>query len=269
MNLWVFSRDIKYFINVQKMFLLNALNYKADLIAATLGSYGFTALTIVFLNVIYSGFSSFYGWNYNEMLIIFCCGQFCLYLIYIFVPGSVSYIGRSITSGELDKHMLKPVKTTLSIFTADSEIINMLPAIFLQFFIFFYAISKINNDISIFSMVAFVYTLTISFGLLVMTSFCLNCISFFAPYMHEGFLSAMGEINQIQKYPAEIYSKYLYPLFMFFIPVGLISYVPAKTLIKGIDINLILLQLGSFIFLLIVSIFVWKRGLKNYTSVSG
>ncbi|MBP7859918.1 ABC-2 family transporter protein, partial [Patescibacteria group bacterium] len=232
-------------------------------------SWGFTFLTIVFIKVIYSGFSSFYGWSFYEMLILLSAGQIAFYLFWILTPGANTLIGGSVVTGELDRFLIKPFKVSIAMSVYGADLISLLPSLILQIGIMFYAFYMANIQTSFIQVLVFIFSVFISFFLTFFMNFVVNVFSFFSPYSYEGARSALNQMQDIQKYPADIYSNYLKPIFMFFIPFGLISYVPTYNLIKKLDLNLIFLQLLSCLFLFLVSSFLWKRGLKSYTGAGG
>lgn len=115
----------------------------------------------------------------------------------------------------------------------------------------------------------------IAYGLLVLSSTALF-YSFNLAMMTTGIwlvrvdnLFVLGEsITQIVRYPLEIYPSGLQRLLTFVIPLGFLATVPARQLVRGLDVSMVGIGLVWALVALYVSRRFWQYAMKNYSSAS-
>jgi ABC-2 type transport system permease protein len=75
-------------------------------------------------------------------------------------------------------------------------------------------------------------------------------------------------ITQIARYPLDIYGSGLQRLLTFAVPLGLLSTIPARQLVRGFDLGMIALGLAWSIAALLLSRTFWRYALRHYSSAS-
>lgn len=262
-----FSKHLKYFFKMQKVSIMNAAEYRVDMLMATLGAYGWLFLTLIFLNVIYSKVTTLGGFTFNELLVILGSGQIIFALNWAITPGSSSAYVTSVVKGTIDGILLKPLNTPFAICTQRSDIINLAPTIIASLAILVYGFIQSGSTTSIIQIVLFIFTIVVGWLLTVFTTLNIATLSFFVSDLSI-FFSFFSDLHELQKYPATIYPKYFLYFFTFIFPVALLAYVPAFTLIKGVDLKLILTMCFVLFYFILFFTFLFKKGLKAYGSAS-
>ena len=93
-----------------------------------------------------------------------------------------------------------------------------------------------------------------------------SLVFWFRNFSYAGWLA--GELTKYSRRPDSIYKNFFRKTLFTIFPMAMISSVPSRFLIFGIDIKLLFLQfIVSMIFLWLTTV-VWKRGLIIYESAS-
>ena len=261
------KRHIHYYNAKNKAKLMAWAAYRADLLMATLGAYGYTFMTVIFINVLFQNIDSIAGWKEYEILLLLGVGQIVFYLQSGFF-GTVDWrISEYIADGELDLFLLKPVNTLFNIVTYNFKVFEMLPSFMLAVSIFFYALIKGNYYPSFLLLfLAGVFTL-LGAILVMLIKLDISLLSFWLTDTRD-IRRIYFHVFDLFKYPLEIYPNSARFAFTTIIPVGLIAYFPAHLIIKGFHLTLFAYYLGSLAFFAVLAAIFWKKGLKAYSSAS-
>lgn len=76
------------------------------------------------------------------------------------------------------------------------------------------------------------------------------------------------DITQMGRVPIDFYTQPIRSILTFIIPVGIMMTVPAKALIGTLSIQIILASFIISILGLVISLWLWKKALANYSSAS-
>ena len=110
------------------------------------------------------------------------------------------------------------------------------------------------------------------FAILISIVICYFIFLFFASFIlaepRTGTISISKELVGITKYPIDIFGSNISFVFYTFVPVGFITTVPANLLIGRISYIYLLYGLLVAALLGIISIGMWNRNLKKYSSTS-
>ena len=97
--------------------------------------------------------------------------------------------------------------------------------------------------------------------------FMIHCLSFwFRNFSYAGWLA--GELTKYSRRPDSIYKNFFRKTLFTIFPMAMISSVPARFLIFGSDLKLLLLQIVVTIIFLWFTTLIWKKGLLRYESAS-
>ena len=111
--------------------------------------------------------------------------------------------------------------------------------------------------------------LSVILGIIIFYSieFIIACLVFwFRNFSYAGWLS--GELIKYSRRPDAIYKNWFKNILFTILPMAMIVSVPARILLFGVNIKLLLLQLLVSSVFLFITVIVWKRGLKRYESAS-
>ena len=239
--------------------------YRTNMIMAILGSYGYTFMTIAFIEVLFSKTQEVAGWNKFEMMFLFATGQFVFYTFWSFFQPLHTWFSESIIDGELDLYLTKPINAFLNIISSDFDLVEMLPSIGLAVAMFVFVWKKLGLTFEPVMFLAIASTV-FSCGIMV----CLYAVTALAAFWltdTRDIASIQGSLLSLNQFPLDIFPRGI-KAFMLIFPVALISYPQTKLLLEG-QLNIYLaLQPIAFVILLLVVKVMWGRGLKRYSSAS-
>lgn len=75
-------------------------------------------------------------------------------------------------------------------------------------------------------------------------------------------------VTQIARYPLDIYGSGLQRLLTFAVPLGFLSTVPARQLVRGFDFGMVAVGLAWAVGALVLSRVFWRFALRHYSSAS-
>lgn len=239
------------------------LEYKSNFIfmAITFLLFGFMAPFLLIFA--YNSGGSIKGWDIYEIL--FLSGFFMLAesIFRTFFWG-VNQIRILVKKGEMEKFLIKPINALFHISISNINF-EGIPSIIAGVILIYF--SKITLSLNFFALF-FTYL-----ALSVITIFAfhtiINSLSFWITEVSSLFW-AVRRIISYGKYPLSIYNSAMVALFTTIIPLGIMSYYPSALLLnKGVElVSLVSATIFGIIFFAF-SIFLFNKGIENYTSAGG
>ena len=246
------SRDMEFKLNFIFEIFIDAVYY---------GSLFF------FFQIIFQFTDSLGDFN-KDAVIIFLLTVYLSDLLYVFfLGGNVFGLNEKVKTGDLDFILLKPINSQFFIsfrYVTTNALVSLLILSSLQFrLIYTYHGSTIHLDNYL------IYVLSLFLGIFIFYSFefIISCLSFwFRNFSYAGWLAS--ELIKYSKRPDSIYKNLFRKSLFTIFPMALISSVPARMLIFGPNIRLLILQFCIALFFLYITTLIWHRGLKLYESAS-
>lgn len=181
------------------------------------------------------------------------------------------YIERDIRYGELNKGLLRPINYVLKMCTegyAYNFLVSLLALPFLIFFSFLFP-EYIILPHSFLTLALFVVSLVFAY--------ILSCLFHVIIGFTAFWLEQSGAAMQMRSLLEKIFGGVLAPLTLYplllqdialYLPFQYIAFFPAQIYLEKIGLNEIfihfLIAFGWIIFLCLICIFLWKRGLRRY-----
>lgn len=241
------------------------LAYRLD---ALVGIFGFlidNAITFSTLFLTISAIPSLNGWTINMMGF--------LYGFYL-IPKSLDHIlsdqiwqlaNGGITRGILDKYLIKPLNP---LFQLVAEMIQleglgefMLGFIFLSIFG-----PKLVITWSFGSAVALVLCIIFAMGFFFAIKLIFGSLSFWTKRSIE-VMTLIYEFSNFAKYPIDIFNRFIRILLTYILPFSVVIFLPIKALLFNENLWLVTLYVGlASSVMVLISLFVWNKGLARYES---
>lgn len=267
MNLSGIKTFLRYYNCVNKAKLMEMMEYRVDLIMITLSAYGYNIAALLFLEVIFINIDSLAGWAKHEVLFFYGTSELIWYIYWTFFSYTDDRFIGLIQKGDLDIFLLKPVNALASIVTRSFALFEEIPPILLALGIIVYSGVKLGVVLDYRILIyAFLVICSVMIGLAVRAT--ISILSFWFTDTDEIRRFYVNVNDSITYAPLDVFPKALQSLFRTIIPMGLLSYVPTTFLIKGVSTSMLInfflvLAVSSFLML-----YLWKRGLKIYSSAS-
>tara|TARA_B100001250_G_scaffold380748_1_gene372446 strand:+ start:1583 stop:2314 length:732 start_codon:yes stop_codon:yes gene_type:complete len=238
------------------------MNFILDLFidAIFYGSYFF------FFSVIFSYVDTLGDFS-KDAVIIFLIITYLTDSVFVFFFGSNTFqVNRMVVKGDLDLLLLKPVNSLFFISFRYVATYSIISAILLLALLI--RMTSIYPDpIGIINYVIFFISFAMGILILYSLEFLVACLVFwYKNFSVGGWLCS--ELTKYSRRPDSIYSGILRKLLFSFFPMAMISSIPARMLIFGPDFYMLLCQLFITFFALLLTLFVWNKGLIRYDSAS-
>ena len=203
----------------------------------------------------------------RDVVIIFLIITYLTDSVFVFFFGSNTFqVNRMVVKGDLDLLLLRPVNSLFFISFRYVAVYSIISIILLSGLLLRMT-SIYPESIGLINYLAFF--LSFSLGVLILYSleFLVSCLVFwYKNFSVGGWLCS--ELTKYSRRPDSIYSGVLRKLLFSFFPMAMISSLPARMLIFGPNYYMLLTQLFITTLALLLTVFVWNRGLIRYDSAS-
>ena len=256
-NLWKaffknsLSRDMEFKMNFISELVIDAVYY---------GSLYFL------FQIIFSYVNTLGDFN-KDAVIIFLIVMYLTDSVNIFFLGGNTFnLNSMVVKGDLDFVLIRPINPQFFVSLRYVMSYSIISTIIL-FCILLKLIYAYHGSINIFNFAFFIFSFIAGVILFYCIEFLVSCLVFwYRNFSLGGWLSS--EMLKYSRRPDSIYTNWFRRITFTVFPMALISSVPARILIFGLDVKIFLLQISiTSIFLLLTHI-VWNRGLKLYESAS-
>ena len=253
----------KYFLRFS---FTKAMEFRLDFFFRIFMDIIYYVVNILFFQVIYLHTSMLAGWTQDQM-ILFIAGYLLTDAINMTVfSNNVWWLPQFINRGDLDYYLIRPVSPlfflSLREFAANS-FVNLLVAIGF----FAYAVSQYQAPFEWYQLVFYVGLLItgviIQFGIQL-----LFILPTFWTQNLRGLLDFYYAIGFAGERPDRIYKGFARILFTYIIPFSLIASFPARLFMDPFDSGILFHFFGVAIILWTITLTIWKKGLRSYSSAS-
>ncbi len=257
---------ISYYIERIKYPMMEALEYRADIISLTFTSYAYMLIQLIFITVVVNQFGSIGDWGLDDMIILFASGQFILLATISIFINVWDNTETDIEKGNLDFYLLKPINVLFNYSTRGFVLFQNLPSLMFPVILLYFARDSIifSPAIFILYLVSIFMSMTIFYSIIVI----LGSLSFWITDSRYFKLILFGLWKSAALYPADIYPNWALPIFLIIIPIGLLAYAPSYFLVFGFNWQLYAVQVFVTIIFSFGAVFIWNKGIKKYSSAS-
>lgn len=252
---------VQYFIQYSKV----RLAYRGDFFISVMTTIVATLFGIAVVWLIFGRVPQLLGWSFYEILFLY---GFSLLPMALFNMFSINlyYFGQTyIVEGKFDRVLLRPINSLFQILFEQFRLEAASDAV-LGIVLIITCAQKLNLPMGpaqwIFLIAAAICGCTIYLSIFLM----LTCVSF---WMEDrvGVVPPVYNMLTFGRYPLDIYNPFIKFFLSWIVPFGFATFYPTASLLKPDVYGLygFLIPVVTVIFL-ILSILVWNRGVRNYSS---
>lgn len=245
------------------------LQYKASFIMEAFAQFLMNGIEFVGLIALFDRFGSLAGWQLPEVALLYGLVNITFAFADMFSRG-FDVFGTQVRSGEFDRILLRPRSTVLQLMGFEFTM-RKIGRIAQGLLVFLWsALQKtIHWNIGKIFLIFFAMAggIALFIGLFILQA----TMAFWTVETLEIMNSLTYGGNYAAQYPMSIYKSWFRSFLTFIVPLSTICYFPVITILEKQDILHTPLWLGwfsplaGFLFLL-VSLQVWKIGIRHYTS---
>lgn len=256
----------KYYWHIQSSGISKEIHLRLNLGTSLLGSLCFFYLHLVSFQLIINRFK-FSSWDPGQLWVLLFTFEIFTYLAFFLFWRGMNKTPEEINQGTFDIILAKPLSARLLAFFRNGSLHNLLSA-FLGVGYLIFSLINYHLPTSLIGVALYVLTLTASLWIFHCLSVLFICLNFRHGYL-PGTTGVPFEVQEIYKYPANIFSSSVLWLRLLVIPLAALTTIPtASLLLKPLDLDFILIYLLTFIILTIWSQVVWSSSLRRYSSAS-
>ncbi len=217
--------------------------------------------------IIYSTTMGIPGWNMYELLLF----QGTMTIVFGFgntFALSMPYnVIETVRDGEFDKYLVKPLNTLVYVFTEsiNSEGFAEMTA---GVAILVYSMIMLGITPVSFNFVVYLVLVLAGFAIQLAMSILIGSVSFLV-VKSDALMNLYFKITDFARYPLNVYSGGVRFFLTFIIPLGVSSFYPATILLKGATPVLLLSTVLPVFLFCTISVLLWNRAMKKYSSAGG
>lgn len=268
MVLTAVRKHIRLYGKLLKFSAMTMMTYRISFFVELAVEFGYQIAFILFFYIIYQKVKTVAGWSYWEVILLnginIIFTESLLATIYVF---NLWRLPRRIVTGDLDVVLTKPIS---SLFEASlfrpylSSIVSTIPG----FYLIVLSLNRLGIHFSLSRAVMAIVMLLFAWVIAYCFSVILSCVAFYFANAHGLTRLSNDVIFTYSDLPHTVYRGFLRVLFFAFIPVVFMSSLPAEALVKGINVNYLLMCAGLAVIFLFITKLVWNVSIKKYSSAS-
>jgi ABC-2 type transport system permease protein len=257
---------LKVWLATARYSITRTLMFRGDFFVWSLVEFFWMSVNLLLISVIYRHTSSIAGWNKYEMILLVGTSMLIQRFLMGFFWSSIFEMGRNVRSGNFDFFLAQPGNVMFMATTRKLDpdgLINSLVA----GGVVAYAAHQLQLSPTFLDLVA--YFGLIICGLVIHYSILILSVSaVFWLTSAQGVEGGYFTLTEFSRLPREAFKGVSSMLFVWLLPVVVVSNAPARTLLHGFDLkwSLWLFALAAAWFAL--AVFVFHRGLRRYASAS-
>jgi viologen exporter family transport system permease protein len=246
--------------------IVRTMMFRFDFLMWSLVEFFWMTVNVLLISILYRHTHDIAGWTKYEALLLVGTSMVMQRLMMGFFWSNLFELGRNIRSGHFDFFLAQPGNPLFMVSTRKLDLDGLLN-VSIAVAVVIYSAKQLHLHPS-FSDVL-LYLFLVGCGLLVQFGALLTIVSFtFWIIGSQGVEGSYFTFFEFARLPREAFRGAASVIFVWILPVVLVSNVPARTLIHGVDLTYVPWLLAVTFFWVGLGIFVFHRGLKRYASAS-
>ena len=246
--------------------LAGEVAYRVNFFFQLLQSLVSLVVAIAGRGVVFTYTDALGGWGQEEILALI--GVYLLVgggIGLVIQPGMQAFI-ESVRDGTLDFTLTKPEDAQLLISIRGVNIWSLID-IMLGLGVLVYALARLGEAVGVVQTGEFLLMLTAG-GVIIYSFFLILATLSFWFVRVENLLTIFQSMYEAGRWPVSLYPGWLRYGLTFIVPVAFATTVPAEALTGRVTWVTMAIAVGIAVFLLIVSRYFWRAGLRHYSGTS-
>lgn len=247
--------------------LKNILTYRLNLLAKLIYGPAYIAVLFTILILAFDQTKTLGGWNKSDAILLFSVFQ----LIYVdclilFLRGFRHLLWEGLSTGELDFYLVKPAKTQFLVAFSKPDIDQLL-VWFGIIILFSFNLSQRIFTLTLFDLVGFLTMFVLAHLIVYFTISSYAATGFFVIRAQQ-VMEIFDKSSDFSQYPTSIFPNSIKLIAFTLLPIAFFGYLPTLFLLSKGNISIIFNTLFLLTILVLINRFVWKVGLRHYSSAS-
>lgn len=260
------SRYFRLYVHFLQFSFSKAMEFRLDFSFRIIMDCMYYLINIGLYKILFLHTGLIGGWTQEQMMVFVSCYLLVDALNMTVFSTNMWWLPHYINRGDLDYYLIRPVSPlfflSLREFSANS-FVNLLIAIGF----FCYSIATYSQPWDAWQLIALIVLLLN--GMLIY--YCIQMMMILPVFWTQsarGFVDLFYTLGLAMERPDKIFRGWIRVLFTIILPFALIASFPARSFIEGVDQNMLIHLTLVSVALWSVMMFVWRSGLRNYSSAS-
>lgn len=246
--------------------IVRTLMFRGDFFVWSLVELFWMSVNLLTIEVIYGHTQSIAGWNKYEMILLLGTSMLIQRFLMGFFWSSIFEMGRNVRTGNFDFFLAQPGNVMFMATTRKLDPDGLVNSI-VAAGIVIYALHALHIHPSMQHVL--LYLLMIFCGLVIHYSILVMSISLvFWLTSAQGVEGTYFVMTEFSRLPREAFKGVAQVLFVWMLPVVVVSYAPASTIARHFEWSLVAWLGGAAILWFAIAVTVFHAGLRRYTSAS-
>ncbi len=246
--------------------VVRTMMFRFDFLMWSLVEFFWMTVNVLLVSIIYRHTNEIAGWTEYECLLLVGTSMIMQRLMMGFFWSNLFELGRNIRSGHFDFFLAQPGHPLFMVSTRKLDLdglMNVLVAVA----VVVYSVRQLHLHPSLVDVLGYIGLVLC--GLLVQYGALLMIVSFtFWIIGSQGVEGSYFTMFEFSRLPREAFRGVANVIFVWLLPVVVVSNAPARALIHGFDPTYVPWLIAVTILWLAMGVFVFSRGLRRYASAS-
>jgi ABC-2 type transport system permease protein len=246
--------------------LVRAMMFRGDFLMWALVEFFWMSVNVLLVGVIYDHTDTIAGWTKYEMLLLVGTTLLVQRLLMAFFWSNLFEMGRNVRSGHFDFFLAQPGSPLFMVSTRKFDL-DGLVNVPVALAVVIYSVTKLGLHPGALQIGA--YAVFVLCGLVLHYATLLTIISLvFWLQSAKGVEGGYFGLTEFSRLPREALRGVTNVVFVYILPVIIVSNFPARVLIKGLEWGNAAWLIGATVFWFAVAVTVFHAGLRRYASAS-
>ncbi len=257
---------LRIWLTAARYSIVRTLMFRGDFFIWALVELFWMTVNILMISVIYSHTKTVAGWSKYEMMLLVGTSLLIQRFLMGFFWSSIFEMGRNIRSGNFDFYLAQPGNVMFMATTRKLDpdsLINSLVALSVVIY------SAVQLGLHPTALDLACYALLVLCGIVIHYSMLVLCISLaFWITSVQGIEGSYFTLSEFSRLPRAAFHGLASLVFVWALPVVVVSNAPANTLLHGFQFSLLAWVGSTTVAWFAVAVFVFNRGIRRYSSAS-
>jgi ABC-2 type transport system permease protein len=246
--------------------IVRTLMFRGDFLIWSLVEFFWMSVNLLMIAVIYGHTKSIAGWSMYEMTLLVGTSMLIQRFLMGFFWSSIFEMGRNIRSGHFDFFLAQPGNLMFMATTRKLDPDGLINSV-VAAGVVAYAVHKLGLHPGATDILLYVFM--VGCGVVIHYSLLVLCITpTFWITSAQGMEGSYFTLNEFSRLPREAFRGLANVVFVWSLPMVVVSNTPASTLIHGFNLQSVLWLALTAALWLGAAIFFFHRGLRRYSSAS-
>lgn len=257
---------LKVWLASARYSIIRTMMFRGDLFVWSLVEFFWMTVNLLLISVIYGHTSSIAGWSKYEMMLLVGTSMLIQRFLMGFFWSSIFEIGRNVRTGNFDFFLAQPGNVMFMATTRKLDPDGLLNSI-VAAGVVAYSAGQLGLHPGFVDLA--MYAFLVLCGLVIHYSILVLSISaVFWLTSAQGVEGGYFTLTEFSRLPREAFKGVSNILFVWLLPVVVVSNAPARVLLRGFEWQWALWLAGLAAFWFVLAVFTFHRGLRRYASAS-